>query len=218
MRRRSRKKEGINENAEKWLLPYADFVTILLALFMALFALSMIDVVKKEKFAESLRGVFMVMEAPIGDPIAIGEGRMRDLIAAIKEDIIGVEGAFVRVEPRGIVVTFPGAALFPSGSADIKRGSFDILKRLSERLDAVPGRITIEGHTDNVPLRPGGRFRSNWELSTARAASALDFFIQRGLRPARFSIAGYSEYRPVADNDTPEGRAKNRRVEIIIHR
>jgi chemotaxis protein MotB len=114
-----------------------------------------------------------------------------------------------------VVVTFSDAVLFASGSADIKQEAFGMLEKLSKSLSNAPGRITIEGHTDNIPTS-GGKYASNWELSTSRAASVLHFFITKGVDPNRFSIAGYGEYRPLTGNDTEDGRAKNRRVELVI--
>lgn len=199
---------------ERWMIAYADFITLLFAFFAALYALSLFeaDKAKVEIFSGSLRQAFKIID----DPIVVYEDRTMALIEDIKENIKDIPGVSVRGEMRGVVVTFSDAALFPSGSAEIKRDATGMLNNLAVTLNAVPGRITIEGHTDNVPLSPGVRYASNWELSTARAASVLHFFISEGLDPNRFSIAGYAEHRPVANNETEEGRARNRRVELVI--
>ncbi len=102
-----------------------------------------------------------------------------------------------------------------SGSADIKPEIHAVLEKVSKLLSTAPGRITIEGHTDNVPIS-SPKYSSNWELSTARAASMVHFFIEKGLDPTKFSIAGYAEFRPLESNATEEGRQKNRRVEVVI--
>ncbi len=210
--RRRHKKEDEHENVDRWMISYADFLTLLFALFAALYALSVVDKMKAEQFAGSLRQAFRVID----EPIIVHEDRTKALIEDIKENIKDIPGVSVRGEMRGVVVTFPDAVLFPSGSAEIKRDATGMLNNLARTLNAVPGRITIEGHTDNVPLAPGARYASNWELSTARAANVLHYFILEGLDPNRFSIAGYAEYRPVASNEIEEGRARNRRVELVI--
>jgi chemotaxis protein MotB len=169
------------------------------------------DMSKIEKISGSLKQAFKVID----EPIPLYEERTRALFQDISENIRGIEGVSVKTDLRGVVVTFSDAVLFPSGSADIKSEVFDVLDKLSKVINEVPGRITIEGHTDNVPIS-GGKYASNWELSTARAGSVLHFFIAKGLDPNRFSIAGYAEYRALASNETEEGKAKNRRVEIVI--
>jgi chemotaxis protein MotB len=209
--RRRCKKEEEHENTERWLISYADFITLMFTFFAALYALSSMDKAKVEKFSGSLRQVFKIIE----EPIPLYEERTKALMEDIRNNIKDAAGVSVKTDLRGIVVTFPDAVLFTSGSADIKPEAFGVLGKLSKSLNTVPGRIIIEGHTDNVPISTG-KYASNWELSTARAASVLHFFITKGVDPNRFSIAGYGEYRPLASNETEDERAKNRRVEIVI--
>lgn len=209
--RRRQKKEEEQEDIHRWLISYADFITLMFTFFAALYALSSMDMQKIEKFSGSLRQAFKVID----EPIPLYEDRNKAVIEDIKKLITDVSGVSVRNDPRGVVVTFSDAVLFASGSAEIKQEAFDVLGKLSKTLNTVPGRIIIEGHTDNVPIS-GGKYSSNWELSTARAASVLHFFITKGVDPNRFAIAGYGEYRPVASNETEDGRAKNRRVELVI--
>ncbi|BCB96092.1 chemotaxis protein MotB [Dissulfurispira thermophila] len=210
--RKRRKTHFERPSHERWLISYADFITLMFTFFAALYALSSVDKAKVESFSGSLKHAFKVME----EPIPLYEERTKMLVQDISKSIQGIEGISVKTDPRGVVVTFSDAVLFASGSADIKSEVFNALDKISKVIKDVPGRITIEGHTDNVPVS-GGKYTSNWELSTARAASILHFFIQKGgLDPNRFSIAGYGEYRPVASNETEDGRAKNRRVELVI--
>ena len=208
-----RRRRGGHERPshDRWLISYADFITLLFTFFAALYALSSADQAKMEKFSGSLKQVFKVID----EPIQIYEERTTALIEDIRRNIKDVPGASVKSEPRGVVVTFSDAMLFSSGSAEIKPEAFGVLEKLAGVLNSVPGRIMIEGHTDNVPLAKG-KYPSNWELSTARAGSVLGFFINKNMGPDRFSIAGYAEFRPLAVNDTEEGKAKNRRVEILI--
>jgi len=208
---RRRRGGGERPSHDRWLISYADFITLLFTFFAALYALSSADQAKMEKFSGSLKQVFKVID----EPIQIYEERTTALIEDIRRNIKDVPGASVKSEPRGVVVTFSDAMLFSSGSAEIKQEAFGVLEKLAGSLNSVPGRIIIEGHTDNVPLAKG-KYPSNWELSTARAGSVLGFFINKNMGPDRFSIAGYAEFRPLAVNDTEEGKAKNRRVEILI--
>jgi chemotaxis protein MotB len=210
MRRRGKKEEE-HENTERWLISYADFITLLFTFFAALYALSSMDKAKADKFTGSLRQAFKVIE----QPIPIYEEKTASLIEDIKQNIKDAAGMSAKADMRGVVVTFSDSSLFASGSADIKSDTVETLAKLADTLKNSSGRIIIEGHTDNIPLS-GGRYSSNWDLSTARAASVLNFFIAKGVDPNRFSIAGYAEYKPVADNATEEGRAKNRRVEMVI--
>lgn len=209
--RRRRKKEEEQEDIHRWLISYADFITLMFTFFAALYALSSMDMQKIEKFSGSLRHAFKIID----EPIPLYDDRNKAIVEDIKKLITNVSGVSVKTDPRGVVVTFSDAILFSSGSAEIKKEAFDVLEKLSKTLNTVPGRIIIEGHTDNVPIS-GGKYSSNWELSTARAASVLHFFITKGVDPNRFAIAGYGEYRPVASNETEDGRAKNRRVELVI--
>lgn len=208
---RSRRSEEEHDNTERWLISYADFITLMFTFFAALYALSSMDTAKMEKFSGSLRQSFKIIE----QPIPLYEEKNKAIVEDVQKVVKGTDGVSVRSEPRGVVVTFSDTALFGSGSAEIKQEAFGVLDKMAKFIGSMPKRITVEGHTDNVPMS-GGKYSSNWELSTARAAGVLHFFISRGLDPNRFSLGGYAEYRPVALNDTEEGRRKNRRVELVI--
>jgi len=124
----------------------------------------------------------------------------------------------VSMQGRGLVVTVLDRVLFDSGKAGLKEGAMAALDKVGEIMgkEAQNHRVRVEGHTDNVPIRYSG-WRSNWELSTARATEVIHFFVdQKGLEPGRFSAVGYGEFHPVVSNETPSGREKNRRVEIVI--
>ncbi|MFH1856701.1 MAG: OmpA family protein [Candidatus Omnitrophota bacterium] len=122
----------------------------------------------------------------------------------------------VEKETRGIVVTFVAEVLFDSGKAVIKEEGVDMLEKTASVLKKVDNDISIEGHTDNIPIKYSG-WKSNWELSTARALSVLHYLVEdQNLNPEKLSATGLGEYHPIASNEIPEGRQKNRRVEIII--
>ena len=105
--------------------------------------------------------------------------------------------------------------LFDSGKTDLKERAKDILKPIADELQKVSNDVLVEGHTDNVPIKKG-RYSSNFELSMARAYGVIEFLQSTGMDPKRLAGLGYGEYRPVTDNTTPEGRAKNRRIEISL--
>src|SRR5208282_5794198 len=165
---------------------------------------------KMQEFSGSLNQTFKVIEKPI----QLIDTKKSVLTEDIKKVTGDLQGITVKNEPRGMVVTFSDSVLFASGAAELKPEIYSVLEKLSKLLSNVPGRIAIEGHTDNVPIS-SSRYSSNWELSTGRAASILHFFIEKGIDPANYSIAGYAEFRPLASNATEEGRQKNRRVEIV---
>lgn len=212
MRQRKRNNNE-EENIHRWLISYSDFLTLLFTFFVALYALSTVDITKAEKMTTSLRKVFKVID----EPISFEEDRNKAIIEDLRKLLNDISGINIKSDARGVVITFPDALLFSSGSAELKPEAYDALTRIAEKLKEIPGKVAIEGHTDNVPIS-SSIYKSNWELSAARASSVLHFLLQKGLNPDRFMIAGYGEYRPVASNDTEEGRAKNRRVELIILR
>lgn len=148
------------------------------------------------------------------------EQENRELQAAkaeLEKRLKGKEGVSVGLDERGLVVTFIDEVLFDSGKANVKPNAYDALNKVTKVINSqVKDRnIAIEGHTDNEPIKKSG-WKSNWELSTARATSVLHYLENKGTSPHRLQATGYGEYHPVASNDTVEGRQKNRRVEIII--
>jgi chemotaxis protein MotB len=204
-------KEDEHENTDRWLISYADFLTLIFTFFAALYALSTIDKQKVGVFSTSLRLAFHVIEKPVQGT----EDTQQQAASEVTGKLSNVEGISVKSKPRGVVITMANDTAFVSGSADIKDNMTAALESLADVLKKTPGRIVIEGHTDNVTLA-GTRYKSNWELATARAASVLHVFIQQGIDPNRFIIAGYGEFRPIESNETAEGRARNRRVEIVF--
>lgn len=137
--------------------------------------------------------------------------------AELEKRLRGEKGVSVAMSDRGLVVTFVSEVLFDSGMAKIRSDAHKVLDKVAVVLkgQVADKNIAIEGHTDNEPIKKSG-WKSNWELSTARATSVLHYLEGKGIKPARLQATGYGEYRPVASNDTVEGRQKNRRVEIII--
>lgn len=142
----------------------------------------------------------------------------KSLLERRLKDEIAAKQVKIDMADRGLVITFVAEVLFDSGKAKIKSEGERILDKVARvlREEGIENDVGIEGHTDNEPIKYSG-WKSNWELSTARATSVLHYFVNNGgLEPDRLSATGYGEYRPVASNETPEGRQKNRRVEVII--
>ncbi len=212
------------------MVPYADLVTLLFALFTALYAVAAADAGRLPELAQGLRqAVGAPPPSPPGDGL-LGQGPALvgpALPARPDPDVrMAIEGALAadltsgRLEliedRRGLVLAIPEAFSFATGRADLAPDAEALLARVGAVLAPLPSAIRIEGHTDNTPIRTT-RFTSNFELSTARATEVIAFFItQGGIAPDRLSAAGYSEFHPRASNDSGDGRARNRRVDIVI--
>lgn len=212
LEKQNNKNDDDHENLDRWLISYSDFLTLLFTFFVALYALSVIDQHKAESFSESLRKVFKIIESPIKTELEKSD-MAKELETLLKE----FEGAVVKEEPRGIVIVLPDKLLFETGKTDLNPESRKVLDKIINKIKGMKNKISIEGHTDNVPVK-NEIIKSNWELSTLRALSVLHYMLELGISPERLSATGYGEYRPLIDNDTDEGKARNRRVEIVILR
>ena len=232
------------DNAERWLLTYADLMNLLLILFILLYTMANVDVAKYQQVATSLRAAFgdsaaaqVLLEGGAAPsmvnldnttpsavvPATLEEQQMEEVKEKVEELIKnrGFEGQVdVSVQERGIVISIGEQVLFMSGSADIAPESKNtIIQIATEILMKIPGKqIRVEGHTDNIPIS-SSRFPDNQELSTARANSVLRILRDDvGLDPKKLSSTGYGEYIPKVSNDTDEHRRQNRRVDIAILR
>jgi chemotaxis protein MotB len=220
---------------ERWLVSYADFVTLLFALFLVLFVSAYRDRKDVTNVSAAVRSGFHAMETatpsrddapgilhapakaealPASPPPIVGE------LQKVLGQVLGAELAnnqiVMRTTPEGLVVSLHELGFFPSGEASLLPGAEAKIEQLAQALAPYELRLRIEGHTDNVPIH-SARFDSNWELSTARATAVARLLIETsGFDPRRISIAGYGEYHPAASNDTPEGRQTNRRIDIIL--
>lgn len=245
--------------SESWLIPYADILTLLLALFIVLFASSSIDMERFHQMMSSFNTVLsggsnvldMGTIVPIGEELgfsgpqnrkggetaADGESQeLTELQKKVQEETIQLEqlkgqlDEYIKENELSsqlstelnnlqLVLRISDNALFASGSAELRPEARNLALAIADMLTAFPQyEVVVSGHTDNVPIN-NARFRDNWDLSTARALNFMKILLSNeGNDPARFSSIGYGEYRPVADNDTPEGRALNRRVEVSIIR
>lgn len=198
---------------DRWIVPYADLVTLLLALFVVLYAAA--DKQKAAQIASSFRENAAAVTS--GEGILDG-GRGKksdDTAAALLSDPILIKHSKMIESNQEVTVSLAEAAVFAPGESEVSEDANETIKALASKLENSKGRVRIEGHTDSTPIS-NGRFRSNWELSTARASSVLVQLIKNGVQPERLSAAGYGGFRPVADNSTPDGRRLNRRVDVVI--
>ena len=248
----ARKKHAAeHENHERWLISYADFITLLFAFFVVMFASSQTDKAKAQQVSESVKtamekgGVAAAVREVLGGTVdEKGKGNaqlkgpggskpivqkaqpeqkviaelvpsMNYLTKALEKDI--KDGKIeVNLEPRGLVVSLHQATFFPSGESDVDPRTFDSIDKIAETIRKLPNAVRLEGHTDSVPIHTA-RFRSNWELSAARSIAVLDLLSGRYNIPReRMSIAGYADTDPLDSNETEEGRAHNRRVDVVI--
>ncbi len=218
MRRRRRSRLEA-EKTDRWVVSYADFITLLFAFFATLYALSAVDTEKLRTFAASLKDA---LNQEVLEATALQEQRvvpipevMGEVEAEIRGILKGRNDVEVRKDERGVIVTLGESFLFRPGKAELRESSLKALGELAIFLKGLGNRIMIEGHTDSIPHRRGER--SNWMLSVQRAYAVLQVFVERfGIPPERIILAGYGPYKPVRENSTPEGRAKNRRVDIVI--
>jgi chemotaxis protein MotB len=254
-----KKKTAEHVNHERWLVSYADFITLLFAFFVVLFSSSQVDKRKVGKISMAIQeafqqmGIFQTANSRIpmvtADPLPTeniqlieggrgmaGHGHMaspfdkivgsppsgndmgtlqKQLTGALKQELQRHD-VVVKPEREGLVISLREIGFFDSGSAELRPSSEAAVQRIAQMLSAQPNEIRIEGHTDNVPIH-NAQFSSNWELSTARATEMIRLFITRyNISATRLSAAGYAEYHPVASNETAEGRAQNRRVDIVV--
>lgn len=203
------------EEPEKvWLITYSDMVTLLLALFIVIASISQIDEAKFEQIQEALH--HSVSRQTFTKPIT----EIRQKLETIVQQQKLADQVYVQADPRGLVIEFRSALLFEIGDDTMLPAGSRTLDSLSAALAQAARAgytVAVEGHTDNVPIR-SERFRSNWELSTARATSVVRHLMDRGIPSERLMAAGFADIKPKVRNDTPEHRAMNRRVVIKVLR
>jgi len=226
---------------DRWLVSYADFTTLLLAFFMALYAVSDVNPGKLATAASSLREAFdtppihegtgvlpgsRVVRGPRsldpGAPVVRGSSDpanpMARVRAQIEKELAGAITAGqleIGADDRGLVLSLPESATFPVASADVTATAQAVIDRVAVTLEPLDVGVRIEGHTDDTPIRTA-RYSSNWELSTARASAVVARFIDQRVDPRRLSAAGYGEFHPRTSNATATGRASNRRVDVVV--
>ncbi len=240
MAKKRKKHHEEEEMGESWLLPYADILTLLLALFIVLFASSTVDAKKLEQMSQVFNQVFdggtglLEQPSPIDVPIQPNNTNKDSESSAYIEDqqalaeiqnsvdeyiaVNVLEKQFAtKLTEEGLLVTIRDSILFDTGESEVNPEYINIAEDISDLLVFDPPRnVVITGHTDNIPIS-GSKYSSNWELSVMRSVNFLKILVDKNtIDPLYFSAKGYGEFKPVASNDTVEGRAKNRRVEVLI--
>jgi chemotaxis protein MotB len=254
-----KRKQQAHVNHERWLVSYADFITLLFAFFVVLYSSAQVDKRKAGRLALAIQvafqelGVFQTSNTkiPINDDEAIPFEKVQAVEnvkkdADLKQIVSPMKGVLssatesqslqeaqeaiqkaldpeiqrrevsMSMRREGLVVSLKEMGFFDSGSASIRPGSLDAIARLAAVLKQRPEFLRVEGHTDNIPIHTA-RFATNWELSTTRATELIQLLITKyGIPPSHLSAAGYGEFHPVASNGTPDGRAQNRRLDVVI--
>lgn len=231
-----KRKHEEHPNHERWLLSYSDFMTLLMILFVVLFAMSNVDKAKFKQLSDSLRvsmgGGKSIVAKEDGVPITVDtkpiendltekaeQAKMEDLKRQVDKYLEknGMKAdVSTQVDERGLVVSLNDTLFFDTGRAEVKPESQKKLIEIAKILNQLNNYMRVEGHTDNVPIK-NDQFSSNWQLSCARASNVTELLINSAnIPPQKLSAVGYGEYRPIADNSTEDGKAKNRRVNIII--
>jgi len=246
-----RKRPSSVENHERWLVSYADFITLLFAFFVVMFASTQNDKTKARAVSESVKDALEHGQFSNTLSTVLGRGKhenskppvnpervkqsenlppqtapprpppadltkslatlQQGLDAELKSGKIGL-----KLEGRGLVINLREATFFASGDDTVAPGSEPILAKIAAEIQRFGNPVRLEGHTDAKPIH-NSRFRSNWELSVARSIAMLELLRQKfGIAPERLSVAGYAENAPADSNDTDEGRARNRRVDLVI--
>jgi chemotaxis protein MotB len=254
---RKHKKHEKEPNHERWLVSYADFITLLFAVFVVLYAMSQTDKKKVEEVMQSLRESFGTSKSHAANKVNVMESLDMRAVPSLRPESasmgpvqpqmklnkagkerkhadekdfkkikISMEAYLIKhgmqdkvdleISRRGLVISLKEAGLFDSGSAFIKLSSYPMLAEIAESLKNFTNPIRVEGHTDNLPM-VSRTFQSNWELSTTRATNIVHHMISYyKFDPEKISASGYGEFRPTEDNGTSKGRAKNRRVNIVM--
>jgi chemotaxis protein MotB len=254
-----KKRTEERENHDRWLVSYADFITLLFAFFVVMYSISSVNEGKYRILSDSMVAAFRDPARSL-EPVQIGElvrtskqseaildrnkplievfkmplsaqpaeqdgpedegvdeavQKLADSIEAAMAELVDAGLIQVRRDKRWIEVEIKSSILFASGSAGLSASSAPVLQQLAEKFKPLDNVIHVEGFTDNVPIN-NFDFLSNWELSAARAASVVHLFTRLGIEPKRLAAIGYGEFRPLASNDTAAGRARNRRVVLVI--
>jgi chemotaxis protein MotB len=242
-----RRKKAHKANHERWLVSYADFVTMIFALFVVLFSSARRDSAREADMATAISTAFSQLGlfaphsntppmtsqmsasaraaaaiVPSNDDF-IGTAQQRNELLTLKKRLetelageIHQQTVALRMSKDGLVISLLEAGFFDSGSAMYKPSSAPIIERIAGHLKMLPNELRVEGHTDEVPIH-SSQFASNWELSTARATTIARLLIEQyQFDPQKLSAAGYAQYRPFSSNSDEDGRAHNRRVDIVV--
>ena len=227
MENHRRRRSHSDSNHERWVISYADFVTLLFAFFVVLFATSNADRAKARAVSEAVRAAFSEKTAVGAEASKAGKAKVQQ---PPKEDLSSTEALLrkqlkdeirkgeieLHRESRGLVISFKQAGIFDSGEATVKGAALPAMAKLTAVMEQIPNQVRLEGHTDNQPIY-NDHFKNNWELSSARSIAFLQIITGKFNMPLRrLAVSGYADVVPIADNSTEAGKARNRRVDVVI--
>lgn len=237
-----RRQASIEVKHDRWMVSYADFITLLFAFFVVMYSISQLNEAKYKELSTSLNAIFtsparnpnpIALESASGSIIPIEQAGGSEassspsLVADLNQmeselnsefaDLINDELVELDSNELWLEIKLNSNVLFASASADASDAAKSLFEQLALKLRGYDNQIQVEGYTDNQAIS-SSRYASNWELSSARAASIVKLLINYGVRPQRLSAVGYGEFQPIADNNTVEGRQQNRRVVLMISR
>jgi chemotaxis protein MotB len=240
-----RKVRHTDPNHERWLVSYADFITLLFAFFVVMFATAQTDNAKARAVSESVtkalqgdsfKAAFSMLlgksgnvkgqalaqkkgsggeRLSVGDKAGLTLAELMPILSQALQQEIASGRLALRMNAHGLIISFTQTALFPSGEDDIAPDFYATVQKIADAVNKVQNPARAEGHTDSVPIHTS-RFRSNWELSAARSIALVELLTKFGVARERLSIAGYADTAPIDDNATEDGRRNNRRVDIVI--
>lgn len=217
-------------NHDRWIVSYADFVTLLFAFFVVMFATANANKGKARAISEAIKAALSQSPSAAVAQAIHAEQKLDEKSASSMDELIPTLALLqsrlkqeinkgevdLRMETRGLTVSFKQAALFDSGEAILKGSSAEAMGKVAEAILRIPNQVRLEGHTDNIPIH-NQHFNNNWELSSSRSIAVLQMLTERFQVPVRrLEVSGYGDVAPIASNDTEEGRTKNRRVDIVI--
>lgn len=249
MKSRRQRKHEEPENHERWLVSYADFITLLFAFFVVMYSVSSVNEGKYRVLSDALEAAFRAPASSL-NPVNVGRGgqptafdpsnpvmiqlprmplahfipekeeevdidRIAENVENALETLIDQELVSVKKDGLSLEIELKSRILFPSGSAQLASTAKPILLQLADIIRGFDYPVRVEGYTDNVPISTR-QFPSNWELSAARASSVVRLISSAGIDPLQLTASGFGEFRPVANNETEEGRASNRRVVVVV--
>jgi chemotaxis protein MotB len=234
---RGRKKRREEEGTPAWMVTYGDMTTLLLTFFVMMFTTAEIDGSELRMILAAFQGLGImqggttlqtgklaelgntVMKLPSQESGKLLDKARKKAVSLFQPEL-HTKKIRVKEDERGLVITLTGDSFFRSGSAEVDiEDTRKLLQKVSQLLgspELAPNKFRIEGHTDNVPTDPNGPYPTNWELSTARAVNILKYLVEFGVNERQFQVAGFADTVPLASNETAEGRAYNRRVDIVV--
>jgi len=224
---RRRRRSSDSDNTDRWLVSYADFITLLFAFFVVMYAISQVNEGKYKLLSDSLIQAFKPESASSehstrsqSQPSSTtqSQARMKEIARELVDalgDLVNTGQVRITESGLGIAVEINAAVLFESAHAELTPQALPLLRDLARVLTPLPNDLQIEGHTDNSPISTA-QFPSNWELSAARASSVVRLFIEEGIASVRLVAVGYADTRNIVPNATPEERVRNRRVTVMI--